>query len=364
MQGGGHGPTSHAFGLAADQVLEYTVVLASGKVVKANSYQYTDLFKALRGGGGGTFGVVVSATIKAHPTRPVLAHTLKMVPTKGNLTDLINATGSTLSKLPLLSDRGFGGIGELLNMDGETAYVHAFIKLLDNNSSSTIESTKNFLNQHLISDLLSYNGSSLYIESSFNEYPTFQAYFTSKTHQAQAGDNLLMISRFFDKKSLVSQEESLTKMLQTLFIETGPGARPSGSGLSLSLDGGGKVLHPEPLTSVNPAWRKTYALLTHVDLYPLNAGAQGVQEVKDKATNKKLKAMEALTPGMGTYLNEADGFDPQWKKNWFGENYNWLKSVKDKYDPEGVFWCWRCVGNEVWEEVKGGTTYGPLCKAH
>lgn len=361
IQGAGHGPTSHAFGLATDQVLEYTVVLASGKVVKANPCQYPDLFTALRGGGGGTYGVVVSATIKAHPTRPVLAHTLLMTPTKGNLSDLVNATGNVLSKYSILSDRGFGGIGELLNMKGETVYAHTFIMLLDNNSSSTIESTKKFVNQQLVGDLLPYNETTLYVSSSFSHYPTFQGYFGSKSHAAQAGDNLLMISRFFDKKSLVSQQENLSSMLSTLFIETGPGARPSGSGLSLSLDGGGQVLHQEPFTSVNPAWRKTYALLTHVDLYPLNAGSQGVQEVKDKATYKKLKAMEDLTPGMGTYLNEADGFDPQWKKNWFGENYNWLKSVKQKYDPEGVFWCWRCVGNEGWEEVKGGATYGPLC---
>lgn len=331
--------------------------------MSASPCQYPDLFTALRGGGGGTYGVVVSATIKAHPTRPVLAHTLLMTPTKGNLSNLMNATGAVLSKFPLLSDRGFGGIGELLNMKGKTLYAHTFIMLLDNNinSSTTIESTKKFVNKHLVSDLLPYNETALHVSSSFSHYPTFQGYFGSKSHAAQAGDNLLMISRFFDKKSLISQQESLSNMLSTMFIETGPGAHPSGSGLSLSLDGGGRVLHPEPFTSVSPAWRKTYALLTHVDLYPLNAGSQGIRDVQDKATYKKLKAMEDLTPGMGTYLNEADGFDPHWKENWFGENYSWLKSVKHKYDPEGVFWCWRCVGNEGWEEVKGGATYGPLC---
>jgi len=287
-----------------------------------------------------------------------------MTPTNGSLSDLVDASGSALSKYPVLSDRGFGGIGELLNMKGQTLYVHNFITLLENNSSSAIESTKQFVNQNLVRDLLPYNGTSLFVSSTFKQYPTFQSYFTSSTHQAQAGDNLIMISRFFDKKSLAGQKENLSSMLRTLFIETGPGARPSGSGLSLSLDAGGKVLQQQPYTSVNPAWRKTYALLTHVDLYPLNAGSQGVQEVKDRATFKKLKAMEALTPGMGTYLNEADGFDPQWKENWFGENYDWLRSVKQKYDPEDVFWCWRCVGNEGWEEVKGGTTYGPLCEVN
>ncbi|KAJ5907621.1 FAD-binding type 2 [Penicillium taxi] len=361
LQGGGHGPVSHEFGLAADQVLEYKVVLASGQLVKANACQYTDLFIALRGGGGGTFGVVVSATIKAHPTRPTLAHTLAMTPLYGNITDLLNATGDLLSKYPIISDRGFGGNGELLHMDGETLYTHTFIMLLENSSSISIESAKQFMNTQILKSLLPLNGSKLSITSSFNYYSTFQEYMLTGKHQAEAEDSLLMVSRLFNKDSLNMKEENLIKMLEVLFIETGQGARPAGSGLSLCLVGGGKVLQPDPYTSVNPAWRKAYTLLAHVDLYPLNAGLEGVQQVRDKATSKKLKVMEELTPGMGTYLNEADGFDPQWKESWFGHKYDWLKTVKQRYDPEGVFWCWRCVGNEDWEEVKGGATYGPLC---
>lgn len=54
-------------GLAADQVLKYEVVLAEGGFVTVDATQNTDLFWALRGGGGGTFGVVTSVTIKAYP---------------------------------------------------------------------------------------------------------------------------------------------------------------------------------------------------------------------------------------------------------------------------------------------------------
>ena len=117
-----------------------------------------------------------------------------------------------------------------------------------------------------------------------------------------------------------------------------------------------------PHTSVHPAWRRTYLLAEQVDFWPENAGSQGIQQVKNEATFKKLNAMKALTPRIGTYLTEADGYDPEWKEDWFGSRYGWLKSVKQKYDPEEVFWCWRCVGSESWEEVKGGTIYGPLCK--
>lgn len=62
MQGGGHSPATHDFGLGADQVLEAQVVLANGKIVTASPCQNSDLLFAIRGGGGGTYGVVVSTT--------------------------------------------------------------------------------------------------------------------------------------------------------------------------------------------------------------------------------------------------------------------------------------------------------------
>jgi len=48
--------------------LEFKVVTADGKYVIANQRSNQNLFNALRGGGGGTFGVVVEATFKAHKT--------------------------------------------------------------------------------------------------------------------------------------------------------------------------------------------------------------------------------------------------------------------------------------------------------
>jgi FAD/FMN-containing dehydrogenase len=67
-QAGGHAPFSSKYGLAADNILEYKVVTADGRLVVANSKTNPDLFIALRGGGGGTFGVVLEATMNAFPT--------------------------------------------------------------------------------------------------------------------------------------------------------------------------------------------------------------------------------------------------------------------------------------------------------
>ena len=66
LQGGGLGPLDRALGLGIDNALSFEVVLASGELVTADACSQPDLFWALRGGGGGNWGVVVSATSKVH----------------------------------------------------------------------------------------------------------------------------------------------------------------------------------------------------------------------------------------------------------------------------------------------------------
>ena len=53
--------------MAADQALEWEVVTAIGEHLVATPSQNADLYWALSGGGGGTYGVVSSLTVKAHP---------------------------------------------------------------------------------------------------------------------------------------------------------------------------------------------------------------------------------------------------------------------------------------------------------
>lgn len=59
---------SPKLGLGADRALQFKVVVPSGEYLTANACQNSDLFFALRGGGGGTFGVVTETTFKAEPT--------------------------------------------------------------------------------------------------------------------------------------------------------------------------------------------------------------------------------------------------------------------------------------------------------
>jgi FAD/FMN-containing dehydrogenase len=70
--GGGYGPLLPRFGLAIDQMLGAEIVLADGRHITVNAAQHTELFWALRGGGG-NFGVVTSIRVRLHPVRQVLA---------------------------------------------------------------------------------------------------------------------------------------------------------------------------------------------------------------------------------------------------------------------------------------------------
>ena len=66
VQGGGFGSFSKAFGTGAANLLEAEVVTADGRTRVVNRWHDPDLFFALRGGGGGTFGVVTRLTLATH----------------------------------------------------------------------------------------------------------------------------------------------------------------------------------------------------------------------------------------------------------------------------------------------------------
>lgn len=67
ISGGGHGALSNTLGLGVDNVLQIKAVLPNGTYVTANRCQNQDVFFALRGGGGSTFGINIEMTTTANP---------------------------------------------------------------------------------------------------------------------------------------------------------------------------------------------------------------------------------------------------------------------------------------------------------
>jgi FAD/FMN-containing dehydrogenase len=66
LQGGGMGMAGRKLGLACDRLRGARIVTADGRALHVTSRSHPDLFWALRGGGGGNFGIVTSFELAPH----------------------------------------------------------------------------------------------------------------------------------------------------------------------------------------------------------------------------------------------------------------------------------------------------------
>jgi FAD/FMN-containing dehydrogenase len=96
-----------------DNLVQATLVTASGEHLTANAHINSDLFWSIRGGGGGTYGVLTSATYQTHPSLPASASFFVF-----NFTNLVAAkklTSEFIHINPSLVDAGFGGYAFITN---------------------------------------------------------------------------------------------------------------------------------------------------------------------------------------------------------------------------------------------------------
>jgi FAD/FMN-containing dehydrogenase len=70
MMGGGYGLTARTHGMNCDHVVAVQMMLADGRIVRADASCNADLFWAVRGGAGGSFGVLLEITYRLLPHAP------------------------------------------------------------------------------------------------------------------------------------------------------------------------------------------------------------------------------------------------------------------------------------------------------
>jgi hypothetical protein len=98
------------YGMGADNILEAVVVTPDGEILTANACQNEDIFWAIRGGGGGTFGVILSITIKAYPQPVVDVHGLSIIANNGTSSkSWWKLIAQVHALLPQLQDEGLKG---------------------------------------------------------------------------------------------------------------------------------------------------------------------------------------------------------------------------------------------------------------
>ena len=108
-------------------------------------------------------------------------------------------------------------------------------------------------------------------------------------------------------------------------------------------------------TAMNPDALHAFALLIIAGGEgPRFPGMPGARPDKAHARNRARqigKAMEEMlevAPGAGAYLSESDYFQRDWQSAFWGSNYRRLAQVKQKYDPQGLFFVHHGVGSERW----------------
>ncbi|KAL2062758.1 hypothetical protein VTL71DRAFT_5830 [Oculimacula yallundae] len=345
--GGGHSPLSSIHGMGADHLVSLSIVLPSGRYVTATATQNHDIYWALAGGGGSTFGVVTSVTVKAHPDFPVTAFSFSFT---ANSTITFWAGVRTFFNYFIpFSD---AGTYSYFNIFPSAVPVFSLKPFFAPNL--TIAQTQSLLKPWL--DDLAALGIAIVVEPvSYPNYLTaWQATFPQ---EGAGGDTSVVGSRLFPRSNWLNEtllnatfaawKESIDAGLFIIAFNFAP-----------TLAAGGY-----PDNSVNPAWRETVMHSMQLALWPSDANYTEVQKKRNLMTERQ-KAWIAVSPGAGAYLGESDREDVGFQQNFYGKNYARLLKIKNELDPEDVFWAKTAVGSDAWQVVNDGPVddeNGRLC---
>ncbi|TGO52704.1 hypothetical protein BOTNAR_0316g00110 [Botryotinia narcissicola] len=370
IQGGGYGPTSSHYGLAADQILQVRIVTTNGSIYTANAQQNQDLLWAIRGGGAGQYGVVIEYVLKTHPapTSAVLGTlTLSANGTyESSIKAAWNALAAAVAGTPDLMDAGLAGDMTVIYGSQSGVMLSATHSLIGYNMTAA---TMSSLVAPLIAKIrvqgYKTNGSIAIDLSTPTEFANFTSLFHAinpESTTGSAGGGSLMSSRLLGRKQLtdISQDQLVGHLQRALKSQSG-----SGGLMILGMQGGkGPASVPAEMRgALNPSWRTAYlhaitlgaSINTTADPQTsLNSAAKWVNENEETMWHD-------WAPEMGSYMNEANPFNPDFKKDYYGSSYDRLAAIKKQYDPTESLFVLTGVGSDEWDY---NLITGKLCKIH
>jgi FAD/FMN-containing dehydrogenase len=367
VQGGGFGSFSKGFGLAAASLLEAEIVTADGAVHIVNASQEPDLFWALKGGGGGTFGVVTRLTLKTH--------------------DLPETFGAVRWEVKATSDAAFR---ELL-----AAFVdHYGTHLMNPHWGEQAEAnTDNRLEVQMV-----FQG--LDTESARAAWKGLADFVKARPNAYQASDLtvLALPARHFWNPAVLGKYAP-----EAIRLSDRPGARPgdywwTGDGEQVgafwhaytSAWLPASLLEPQEKAKLADAWfaaSRHWSVSFHFNKGLAGASAQTLAASRDTAMNPQvldafalaiiagaggptyagmpgpdlaeardaaarvhaaMGALKAAAPDAGGYLSECDFFTRDWQVSSWGRHWTRLRSIKQRHDPDGLFVVHHGVGSEAW----------------
>lgn len=341
-QGGGHSILSTTFGLAADQTLAFKVVTANGSVVTATASKNADLYWALSGGGGGTYGVVVEMTVRAHQSAKVGGAAMQLL-----------AASTTPDKFAAVVTKFHELLPAMIDNGAMVVYLvssqYLVIKPLTvwNSTSAYVQETvlKPFVSA--LADL-GITAPIVYSELSYrdhyNQYlgPLPQGSFEVARYQFGG--------RLIPRTVIESNNAGLQQVLSNL---TASGVLVAGSA------GSYQAPYKAASNAVLPAWRSAIMQMQLITNWNSTAPWSDMEAAQRRMTEVFMPQIEAITPGSGSYMNEADFRQPNWQQTFFGSNYQRLLQIKKKWDPSSLFYVLKGVGSEEWTV----SAQGQMCRA-
>jgi FAD/FMN-containing dehydrogenase len=367
LQGGGFGSWSKKFGIAGASMVEAEVVTADANVLVANRCQNQDLFWALRGGGGGTFGVVTRVTLQTHPLPEFFGVVDGSVTANSDTAFRELVERFVLFYRERLSDEHWGEQIKIRRRNS-LGISMVFEGLRASDAERIWLPFRQWAEQRpdayaVKLAFLEIPGRRLW-DAAFLKQHAPGAIRTDDRPESPAdrfwwaGDEEQVSAYWYAYQSrwlpLDLFEGARARALAEVLFQA---SRHSTVGLHFNKGQAGasaEAVRRGRETPMNPAVFDAAALII--------VAAAG--DARDRAAGERAKgevsaAMQIIrdaTPGTGSYVNETDWFEPDWQRSFWGDNYARLLEVKRRYDPDGLFYCHHCVGSEDW------TTDG-MCRA-
>ncbi|KAH0838842.1 hypothetical protein J3R83DRAFT_7252 [Lanmaoa asiatica] len=284
-----------------------------GTVLDCNDYQNSDLFWALRGGGGSTYGIVTSVTYCTYPSVPVQFYTYEANITNSSV--LSELVGGFLRHQTQFTDDSWGGSGGI--SDQQLYFFYSALNMTNETAVETTQAWRNFT-----ASLAPFGVVSAEQMQYFPSwYELYQILFSTSI---QNGGNVMFTSRLLSRDTVANNYTEVAEIL----LECGA---------SFNTIAGGKASQfGANSAGLNPAWRN--AIVETMCGIAWEDGTSST-EIQGMVAQLKgwVKAMYDVTPTDGAYFNEASLFKINWQETFFGSHYSTLKGIKDTYDPYRLF---------------------------
>ena len=365
VQGGGFGSFSKGFGTGGASLLEAEIVTADGEVRIVNANNDPDLFWAIRGGGGGTFGIVTRFTLRTHELPKYFGYA------GGKIKAQSDAAYERLIAqfLGFYRDNLFNPHwGEQVHFSPDNVFEISMVSqgLGPDDVKAVWQKFFDWVNaapQDYTTEDRLYAGAwdskgwwdvannPSIIPDKRPGAPSWHGWWQGD--QGQVGAYLHGYESLWLPQSLLQPERQQT-LTDAIF------AASRFKQVQFHLNKGIAGAAPEAIaatlqTSMNPAVTDAFTLVIIADgeapAYPgLPVAAVNLKAAKEDAHKIDLAAAELrkVAPKGGCYLNESNYFNPNWQEDYWGANYPRLRAIKKTYDPAGLFFVHHGVGSEEW----------------